>query len=119
MGLQMKHGVGPQVNHALMQTVGVGAFHCGVEVYAQEWSFGGGKGPGIFSNCPRQNHEHIYKESIRMGVTSMSRQEVGNLINQLREHWVSSEYDLLYRNCCHFSNTFCRQLGVGPIPEYL
>lgn len=117
--LNMAGGVGPQVNAALMQTMGVGAFHCGVEIYNQEWSFGGGKGPGIFSCRPRENHEHVFRESITMGATTMTRQEVLALIKELREHWPSSEYDLLYRNCCHFSNTLCRQLGVGTIPDYL
>lgn len=34
----------------------------------------------------------------------------------MREVWQGTGYDVLTRNCCHFSDELSRQLGVGPLP---
>merc|ERR1719471_570998 len=33
--------------------------------------------------------------------------------------WMSEDYDILRRNCCHFSAELCKELGVGPLPSWL
>lgn len=49
----------------------------------------------------------------------MKEAEVTSLIQELRSVWVGTEYEILTRNCCHFSDAFCRRLGVGPAPVWL
>eukprot|EP01060_Flectonema_neradi_P001981 TRINITY_DN11208_c0_g1_i1.p1 TRINITY_DN11208_c0_g1~~TRINITY_DN11208_c0_g1_i1.p1 ORF type:complete len:200 (+),score=39.89 TRINITY_DN11208_c0_g1_i1:52-600(+) len=101
---------------------GVGAYHAGVEVYGEEWSFGFTDDPndsGLFSCEPKGCSMHQYRESINMGQTTMSKHEVSQLLKSMEPEWKSGAYDLLSRNCCSFSNAFCNGLGVGNIPERL
>ena len=74
------------------------------------WSFA--NGTGVFS-CPAKGCEgHRYRETIKMGATAQSQDQVESLLPQ----WYGHEYDLLTRNCCHFSDTFVQALRLGPLP---
>merc|ERR1712217_507807 len=53
------------------------------------------------------------------GGTMLSQQEVEDLLEELRKDWIGHTYHLLEKNCCHFSNTFCQGLGVGPTPRWI
>lgn len=106
----------------VLHAVGTGAFHAGVEVYSSEWSFGNTPGPtrsGIFRTPPRTCDDHKFRESIVMGETSLSEKEVHAIIGGLAPRWDANSYDLLRRNCCHFADALCIQLGVGPVPEWV
>mmetsp|Transcript_55394 Transcript_55394/g.140071 ORF Transcript_55394/g.140071 Transcript_55394/m.140071 type:complete len:580 (+) Transcript_55394:107-1846(+) len=112
-------GEGQALNGVLRQ-FGTGAFHCGVEVYGKEWSFRGrsGAGSGVFVIRPK-TASNSFRESVSMGMTPLSEEEVNKLVHLLMRDWPASGYDLLKRNCCHFSNELCKLLGVGSIPEWI
>lgn len=95
-----------------------GAFHVGVEVYGREWSYGESDS-GVYSRKPGSHTAHKYQEAIHMGFTNMSEVEVQTLIMHLQDEWSSKRYDILRHNCCHFSNAFSEQLGVGPVPNHV
>eukprot|EP00930_Biecheleria_cincta_P053423 TRINITY_DN38925_c0_g1_i1.p1 TRINITY_DN38925_c0_g1~~TRINITY_DN38925_c0_g1_i1.p1 ORF type:complete len:272 (-),score=59.21 TRINITY_DN38925_c0_g1_i1:115-897(-) len=104
----------------LLLAVGTGAFHGGVEVYGKEWSYGyADEGSGVFCCTPMACEGHQYRESVVIGETAMSPQEVGQVLEQLMEAWPGNEYDLLRRNCVLFSDELCVQLGVGNIPRWV
>eukprot|EP00931_Biecheleriopsis_adriatica_P077242 TRINITY_DN50846_c0_g1_i1.p1 TRINITY_DN50846_c0_g1~~TRINITY_DN50846_c0_g1_i1.p1 ORF type:complete len:565 (+),score=100.96 TRINITY_DN50846_c0_g1_i1:29-1696(+) len=106
--------------NVLAKAIGTGAFHAGVEIYGREWSYGGTDGgTGVFHNPPRGCTAHSYRESIAMGFTSMTKQEVDKLILELAKEWQGPSYDLLRHNCCHFSDALCIRLGVGPVPSWV
>jgi len=113
-------GVVAQVNE-VFRGIGTGAFHAGVEVLGQEWSYG--QAPrgesGIIVCKPRRNPCHRFRESLHMGQTTLSDEQVRDLLKQLHGEWLGADYDLLSRNCCHFSSTFCSRLGVGSAPDWL
>lgn len=100
--------------------VGTGAFHGAVEVYGLEWSYGYlERGTGVFYCTPMQCSAHRYRESVSMGKTSMSEEQVENLLRQLKNEWPGADYDLLRHNCCHFCDALCCRLGVGNIPTWV
>uniref|UniRef100_A0A7S4V0J2 PPPDE domain-containing protein n=1 Tax=Alexandrium monilatum TaxID=311494 RepID=A0A7S4V0J2_9DINO len=105
----------------VLRALGTGAFHTGVEVYGQEYSFGftDDGGSGVFWCPPGECEAHAYLKSIPMGSVAMSEAQVQSLILQLAEEWQGEDYDLLHCNCCHFSQELCRQLGVGPLPRWV
>eukprot|EP00411_Alexandrium_monilatum_P015661 CAMPEP_0175263714 /NCGR_PEP_ID=MMETSP0093-20121207/41930_1 /TAXON_ID=311494 /ORGANISM="Alexandrium monilatum, Strain CCMP3105" /LENGTH=192 /DNA_ID=CAMNT_0016558237 /DNA_START=14 /DNA_END=592 /DNA_ORIENTATION=+ len=105
----------------VLRRMGTGAFHCGVEVYGEEFSFRGGDhaGTGVFWQAPRTNRFHSWVEALPMGMTTMLKVEVMMLVRRLRKAWPSKDYDILKRNCCHFCNDFCQLLGVGSIPRWV
>merc|ERR1740138_2020115 len=84
-----------------------------------EWSFGclsdGPHGTGIFTVPPRGCTVHSFRESVSMGATLLTPKHLEALLDQLAKDWPGAHYDLLRRNCCHFSDFLCRWLGVGAI----
>jgi len=110
---------------------GSGAYHVGVEVYGQEWSYASMAESeaklrsamlirsGISWYAPRTAEGHTYRETVSMGHTSLTKAEVFALTMRLGNDWRCDDYDMLTSNCCHFCDFFCRQMGVGPIPERL
>jgi len=101
-----------------LRVFGTGIFHTAVEVYGQEWSYGGSDDPGtgLFSVDPSQCMGHRHREVIEMGSTTMDKKEVQQLLEQLKGEWKALDYDTLGHNCTHFTDTFCSALGVGAVP---
>ena len=48
-----------------------------------------------------------------MGTTELSEQEFKELLADMMIDWQGTDYNLLNRNCCVFSNELCEKLGVG------
>jgi len=110
-----------QALNSVLRVLGTGAFHCGVEVYGKEWSFRGRccSGTGVFASRPQNCEHHTYSETLTLGETSLTGPEVSRLLSILQREWPGTSYDTLRRNCCHFSDKFCRCLGVGSLPPSL
>jgi len=111
--------------NVLLRAAGTGAFHVGLEVFGQEWSFGhrDGGGTGVYSHAPRESELHSYRESISMGDTDLTQYEVVKLIKSMSGRWTGDSYDMLTRNCCHFCDELCMHLNVSrpsfvPLPEW-
>jgi len=114
-------GGGGRTINQLLRPLGTGIFHCGVEVYGQEWSYSDtttGAGDGVFSSKPRRCNGHSYCESVSMGRTMTTEDEVLQLVGMLKKDWPASAYDLLAHNCGHFFSEFCQRIGVGSIPAW-
>lgn len=104
----------------ILKKFGTGAFHAAVEVYGREWSFGKTRvGCGIFPCEPRHCTMHQYRQAVPMGRTQLREPSVLRLLEELAPLWPGDAYDLLNNNCTHFSNEFCKRLGVGPIPQWV
>lgn len=115
--LGKSHGI--QVLNSMLSALDTGAFHCGVEVHGREFSYEGGIGPGsgIFSCPPKICPGHTFHQSIVMGEIMLTVDEVFALVALLELHWPAKAYHMLKKNCCHFCETFCLCLGVGPVPS--
>jgi len=100
----------------------VGMFHTGVEVFGTEWFFGvtfDDEDPGVAHCRPKQNPDHTYRESVSMGCTDSSEDEVYEILSKLRQKWLGSTYSVFSRNCHNFTDFFCCLLGVGHGPNWL
>jgi hypothetical protein len=94
-----------------------GAFHAGVQIYGREWSF---STTGVDYTCPRQNEVHVYRESILLGYTKYDPEEVAAILQlEMFPKWPGRSYDLLSRNCCSFSRSFCKRLTGEFIPDWV
>lgn len=99
-----------------------GAFHSGVEVYGKEWAFGMVSdyvSTGVTWCSPRQHDQHTYRETILVGHTHLSSEEVSALLQAMSFAWMGHTYDVFTRNCHHFADELCVKLGVGHIPSWL
>lgn len=107
--------------HNLTQAAALGsAYHIGVSVYWLEWSFGWcRKGTGVYMVHPGENSLGIFKESVPLGRTPYSPQQVIDLLQELRDGWHGTDYHLLTQSCAHFSVEFAKRLDVQNAPEWL
>lgn len=97
-----------------------GIFHAGVEMFGQEWSFGFvACGTGVHQSPPRNHPHHHFRETIRLGPTALSHEEVLTLINAMSSEYPGDSYHLCKRNCCHFASDVCLRLGVGELPYWI
>lgn len=110
------------INSVLLPVSLGGAFHAGVEVGGLEWSFGYNERelqPGLRCSVPRHDPMHRFRQSVRLGRTSLSAEQITATIRDLIEEYPGKCYDLLHCNCCHFADDFCQRLGVEPIPGWV
>jgi len=115
------------MNNRLLKDINLGVFHCGVEIYTDEWSFHSaetyrpGQLTGIVTCRPkRMAGSYVYRESISMGVTPLSLSAVDAIIEDLRPVWPASSYHPIRRNCVTFAETFLERLQVNEeFPEWV
>ncbi|OLQ10624.1 DeSI-like protein [Symbiodinium microadriaticum] len=91
-----------------------GFYHTGVEVHGREFSF---SSSGMIEYCPRGFAGHLYRESMTLGATSFSQDELNLLLQRFDSTWVAYDYHCIRRNCSDFSEAFCVALGVAPPPR--
>ena len=91
-----------------------GLYRTGVEVHGREFSF---SSSGIIEYCPRGFAGHVYRESMTLGATSFSQDELNLLLQRFDSTWVAYDYHCIRRNCSDFSEAFCVALGVAPPPR--
>mmetsp|Transcript_79533 Transcript_79533/g.233825 ORF Transcript_79533/g.233825 Transcript_79533/m.233825 type:complete len:215 (+) Transcript_79533:151-795(+) len=102
--------------NGVLRPLGTGAFHCGVEVYATEWSYCEG---GVFCCKPQACGGHTFHESVSMGTTPHPRYVVAWIIEMSKREWPRDGYNVLNHNCCHYCADLCHRLGVGAVPAWV
>eukprot|EP00929_Paragymnodinium_shiwhaense_P080095 TRINITY_DN41751_c1_g2_i1.p1 TRINITY_DN41751_c1_g2~~TRINITY_DN41751_c1_g2_i1.p1 ORF type:complete len:408 (-),score=97.91 TRINITY_DN41751_c1_g2_i1:124-1347(-) len=111
--------------YELHGTAAVGLFvgklyHLAIQVYHLEWSYGGGDyGSGVFPCHPGQCSLGTLQHEIPLGSTPFTPQGALQIIGELRPYWPSNGYDVLHRNCQHFSVKLAQRLEVATVPEWV
>lgn len=110
-----------KLNDYALRAVGMGAFHCGVEVLGDEWFFAWGDDDssetGVLFTEPKSHQVHVYKESIDMGKSPLTQNEVKTVISNAMEAWPTNSYNIVNRNCVHFAEDLLLRLQVPePFP---
>ncbi|GFH27433.1 predicted protein, partial [Haematococcus lacustris] len=94
-----------------------GVFHGAVQIDQFEWSFGFcEQGTGVYVVEARKNPIYHYRESVDLGYSPLSKQQIKQLLRQMKQQWPGASYELLSRNCCHFCEALAEGLGVRPLP---
>ncbi|CEL95380.1 unnamed protein product [Vitrella brassicaformis CCMP3155] len=91
-----------------------GLYHTGVEIEGIEYSFG--DGAGVYECVPKTAPDGRFRGSMMLGETTLSRSEITSKIDQLRLEFKSDEYDLIRRNCNHFSDALSKAVLKRGIP---
>jgi hypothetical protein len=109
-----------QTVNGILGMLGSGVYHAAIEVYGLEWSYGYCvEGTGVFRSAPRECQAHSYRSSEVLGTVETTRHDVEELLRVMSAEWQGQDYDLLRRNCCHFSDAFARRLGTKPLPSWV
>ncbi|KAI8879622.1 DUF862-domain-containing protein [Backusella circina FSU 941] len=103
--------------------LGVGIYHSGVEIGDQEYCFGGHDYEhvtGVFMVKPTVGPQGLlFKQSIHMGFTDLTQQQVEKILQDISKTYVGTSYNLLTRNCNHFSEELCKKLTGKAIPGWV
>lgn len=96
-------------------------------VVGREYSYG--MGGGIVSSTPKNIVGAVFRETICMGSTYLSPQQIRDVVHNLRLSFTDSNYNMVTQcvrvdsvmnsNCNHFSNEFCKIIVGKEIPSYI
>lgn len=105
--------------------LGVGIYHCGVEVYGVEYGYGGHPFPfsGVFEMIPKDTEElgetFRFKESVEIGRTDFTKSEIDQIIQLIGREFRGIDYHLINKNCNTFSSKFCKTICGEDIPGWV
>ncbi|KAK9477124.1 PPPDE putative peptidase domain-containing protein [Lipomyces japonicus] len=108
----------------LIWNFGIGVYHSAVEIDGREYAFGGHTEPGIsgvYYSKPKTELPGgiTCKTSLLHGYTSYSPAEVRAIVNELSTEYMGMSYNLLHKNCNHFTNSLLLRLTDQPGPAWL
>jgi len=100
---------------------GLGAYHSGVEVNGKEYCFGGHEYSctGVYENTPKTANGARFRESVFLGETTCSQNQIDQFIIELSAEFIGNTYHPFTKNCNSFSNALCLKLLNAPIPSYV
>ena len=99
--------------------LGVGIYHSGVVVHGIEYSFGGSKDSeenttGVFGIPPRTAlPDTMFNQSVPVGETTTTPRQLEWILRGMGREWTKDSYQLLSRNCNHFSEELTKKLGCN------
>jgi len=98
-----------------------GIYHTGVEVHGKEFAFGGhdAETTGVFCAQPQAIKGARFRKQVPVGRTELSPSELRQQIAALATEWSGNSYDLLKRNCNHFTVDLCEDLTGESGPRYI
>lgn len=112
-----------KLNETFLRSINLGAFHCGVEVCGEEWFYAWGETDecGVHCNQPQCHRVHIYRESVCMGHSPLSFDEIHRVISDAHDKWRANDYHPITKNCVSFAEELIEALGAvnEPFPEWV
>ncbi|CAN6321838.1 unnamed protein product [Urochloa humidicola] len=86
-----------------------------------EYGFGAHEYPtsGVFQVEPKSCPGFIFRRSVCVGTTLMSRSQVRTCIEDLAEDYHGDTYHLILKNCNHFTADVCHCLTGKPVPGWV
>ncbi|XP_023633843.1 deSI-like protein At4g17486 isoform X2 [Capsella rubella] len=100
---------------------GIGIFHSGIEAHGLEYCYGAHEYPssGVYEVEPRNCPGFIFRRSVLLGTTTMSRSDFRTYMEKLSRKYHGDTYHLIAKNCNHFTEEVCSQLTGKPIPGWI
>ncbi|XVF51811.1 hypothetical protein PTKIN_Ptkin04bG0214400 [Pterospermum kingtungense] len=92
-----------------------------ISIHGSEYAFGAHEysTSGVFEVEPRSCPGFVFRRSVLLGSTDMSRSEFRSFMEHLSEKYHGDTYHLIAKNCNHFTNEVCMQLTGKPIPGWI
>lgn len=100
-----------------------GAYHSGIELMGQEWGYGkhDENSTGVYPCRPRRAPRFKYLQTVDLGEADLSFEGVDyhRVISELKAAWIGNEYDIVKRNCNHFTSALAHRLVGKGIPGWV
>lgn len=90
-------------------------------VHGMEYGFGAHEYPssGVFEVEPKSCPGFVFRRSVLLGSTDMSRSDFQSFIEHLSSKYHGDTYHLIAKNCNHFTDDLCQRLTGKPIPGWV
>lgn len=107
----------------MLWTIGTSLLHSGVVINGKEYAFGGHDQPGVtgvyWTKPKAEPPGGIFKCEILHGFTLASDAEIDAAIRSVSEEFLGTSYNLLTKNCNHFTSYLVKKLTGTPSPGWL
>ena len=100
---------------SVLKICGLGLHHSGVQIGVSEYEFGACTGINIIEPLQAQNA----KFSHTIKYKSIDEERVTLILRELYTEFTEDNYDMLSRNCNHFTEAFVYKLTKQRIPKYI
>lgn len=102
---------------------GVSLLHTGVVINGREYAYGGhdqrGR-TGVYWTKPKTEPPGgTFKSELLHGFTLASAKEIDGIIRDVSDEFLGTSYNLLTKNCNHFTAHLCKKLTGRPGPGWL
>ncbi|KAH8808171.1 PPPDE putative peptidase domain-containing protein [Xylogone sp. PMI_703] len=108
---------------SMLWTLGASLLHSGVVINDKEYAFGGHDRRGVtgvyWTKPKTEPPGGTYKCEILQGFTVAPQEEIDAIILEASEAFQGTAYNLLSKNCNHFSSYLCEKLTGRPGPSWL
>lgn len=104
--------------NSLLHSLGIDLYHTAIEFDNVEYAFGkviNSNESGVYDITPMSYDDGIYIESINLGLTR--RRQFFVKLEKLKAYYKGNTYNIVTKNCNHFTNDFIRLLFNKRIPN--
>ncbi|KAF2970638.1 hypothetical protein GQX73_g2945 [Xylaria multiplex] len=108
---------------SVLWTVGTSLLHSGVVINGKEYAYGGHDrrgATGVYWTQPKTEPPGgTFRTEILQGFTFATQAEIDSIIHRASLEFDGSAYNILTRNCNHFTSYLCQKLTGRPGPPWL
>ncbi|KAI0436245.1 PPPDE putative peptidase domain-containing protein [Xylaria telfairii] len=108
---------------SLLWTVGTSLLHSGVVINGKEYAYGGHDRRGVtgvyWTQPKNEPPGGTFRLEILQGFTFATQVEIDTIIQRASAEFDGSAYNILTRNCNHFTSYLCQKLTGRPGPSWL
>ncbi|KAF4457065.1 UPF0326 hag1 [Fusarium albosuccineum] len=108
---------------SVLWTVGASLLHSGVVINGREYAYGGHdkRGlTGVYWTKPKTEPPGgTFRCEILHGFTLATEQEINSTLRAASDEFLGTSYNLLTKNCNHFTSYLCKRLTGQPGPSWL
>ena len=107
----------------MLWTVGASLLHSGVVINGREYAYGGHDKRGVtgvyWTKPKTEPPGGTFRCEILHGFTLATQQEIDATLRRASDEFLGVSYNLLTRNCNHFTSYLCQALTGTPSPGWL
>ncbi|TWU72010.1 hypothetical protein ED733_003783 [Metarhizium rileyi] len=108
---------------SLLWAVGTALLHSGVVINGKEYAYGGcyDRGiTGVYWTKPKPEFPGItFRREILHGFTIVTQDEIDKTLHSASEEFLGTSYNILTKNCNHFTSYLCQKLTGKASPAWL
>jgi len=104
-------------SNIFINKIGLDIFHTAIEFDGIEYAFGFLNLPecGIYEIKPMSFEDGIFVESLLIGYCE--KEKFHDLLEIIKKEYLGNTYNIITKNCNHFTNDFCKRLLRKEIPK--